>query len=271
MTPQSAAYSLLSVVQRGIPSLGGGVTILAYHLVNGGTSSPVDISAGTFTAHLDALAQSARVVSMDDALDYLDGGMGNSGENAGDPRPLVVLTVDDAYDNFRTHVWPELRRRDLPATLYVPVGFVDGAQGSPINHDALRPCSWDALRGMIAEGGLSIGSHTIRHPNLRRLPLAEAEVEIRDSRRLLEDKLDVPVSTFCYPQAKWTSAVAQLVGQYYRAGVVAGGRQIRSGDARRECLPRLPVRREFGLDIARAVRAPVWLPEWVGDQVRQFR
>lgn len=259
------AYALLSAVQRRVPSMPGGLTILAYHLVDGGTASPVDIALTDFRAHLDSLAAETDVVSLGTAISRLEAGTATSG------RPMVVITVDDAYDNFRSVLWPELRQRRMPATLYVPVGFVDGSERSPISDSALAPCSWDSLREMLGEGGLSIGSHTIRHPNLRRVPLDVAEREIRDSRRVLEDKLQTTVDSFCYPQAKWTPAVAALVATHYRSGVIAGGRQVRSASVRRERLPRLPVRREFGGDILRGVRAPVWLPEWVSDQVRQLR
>ena len=41
-------------------------------------------------------------------------------------RPAVVLTVDDAYDDFVRVAAPVLEEFDCPSTLFVPTGFVDG-------------------------------------------------------------------------------------------------------------------------------------------------
>ncbi|MCK8516783.1 polysaccharide deacetylase family protein [Methylonatrum kenyense] len=38
----------------------------------------------------------------------------------------IVLTVDDGYRDFHDVAWPLLKRHDVPATLFVTTGFVDG-------------------------------------------------------------------------------------------------------------------------------------------------
>jgi len=37
----------------------------------------------------------------------------------------VALTIDDGYRNFFRHAFPVLRRASLPATVYVPVNFIE--------------------------------------------------------------------------------------------------------------------------------------------------
>jgi len=59
--------------------------------------------------------------------------------------------------------------------------------------------SWDELRTMVDEG-LLVGAHTVTHPILSRLPLAEAVFEIDQSRARLEEQLQRPIPWFCYPQ-----------------------------------------------------------------------
>lgn len=46
---------------------------------------------------------------------------------AGAVRPYTLaLTFDDAHADFYRNIWPRLRALQLPATLFVPTGFVDG-------------------------------------------------------------------------------------------------------------------------------------------------
>jgi peptidoglycan/xylan/chitin deacetylase (PgdA/CDA1 family) len=59
--------------------------------------------------------------------------------------------------------------------------------------------------------GHQIGSHTLSHPWLTRLPLAQAREEITASRKKLEDTFSVAIEHFCYPYGDWNPAVRDLV------------------------------------------------------------
>ena len=50
-----------------------------------------------------------------------------------------------------------------------------------------------------ADGGITIGAHTVSHPLLTLIPVAEARREIADGRRMLESKLGRPIHHFSYP------------------------------------------------------------------------
>jgi len=51
--------------------------------------------------------------------------------------------------------------------------------------------------------GMEIGAHTLSHPILERLPLVDAEKEIRGSKEYLEQLLEKKVTTFAYPNGKY--------------------------------------------------------------------
>jgi len=53
--------------------------------------------------------------------------------------------------------------------------------------------------GALAAAGFEIGSHTLTHPHLDRLPPDAARRDIRDGKAVLEDLLSAPVTSFCYP------------------------------------------------------------------------
>ncbi len=70
------------------------------------------------------------------------------------------------------------------------------ADGVP--HEML---SWEQVREMTASG-ISFGSHTLNHPILTRIPAEEATHELRESKRLMEQRIGGEVPLFAYPNGK---------------------------------------------------------------------
>ncbi len=68
----------------------------------------------------------------------------------------------------------------------------------PADALANRMLNWTQVREM-QKAGVSFGAHTMTHPVLSRLALSEAERELRESKRLIEDRLQTPVLDFAYP------------------------------------------------------------------------
>ncbi|MEA2757070.1 MAG: hypothetical protein QOJ54_3359 [Aliidongia sp.] len=99
-----------------------GVRILCYHGAwRGDEEFPGDsmfMRPGTFQARLDTLARLGYpVIPLDQAVAGLAG-------TARLPPAAVVLTIDDGWYSFYSDMLPALRRRDLPATLYVDTGHL---------------------------------------------------------------------------------------------------------------------------------------------------
>lgn len=70
------------------------------------------------------------------------------------------------------------------------------------DEDAL-PMSWEQIQEMEASGLVSFGAHTMHHPMLSCLSdPVEAQYEVAESRKVLEEKLSHPVLTFAYPIGK---------------------------------------------------------------------
>jgi peptidoglycan/xylan/chitin deacetylase (PgdA/CDA1 family) len=248
-------------LQTVLPPRPQGLRILCYHLVGGGTDSVVDLPRKDFEAQLAALRK-ATVVGLGAGLQQVQGG---------DATASAVLTFDDAFRNFREVAWPLLEAHQLPATLFVPTGFVDGTAGSPLTGVELSPCDWSDLRAMATSPLLTIGSHTCTHTDLRRVDEPRLESELRDSRAHLEDRLGVAVGSFCYPRALWDRRVETAVARVYDLAVVGGGRRIMPGTVRPHRLWRTSVRRDAPLPVAQWLAAPVWLEEALADTVRRRR
>lgn len=254
---------LLRFLGGALPTGRGGVSILAYHLVGGGTDSPVDLPLETFERQLRELGECGRVVPMSAALRRLDDG-------GGPDEHWIVLTFDDAYRNFTDTVRPLLEERRLPATVYVPTGFVDGVSPGPLDGaQQLAAASWSELRELAASSLFSIGSHTVSHPDLRRLAPDELRRELTVSRDRIEEELGAAVIGFCYPRALWSRGVRSAVEGIYDHAVIAGGSRNRSEGWDRYLMQRLPVRRDMPASAHELLAKAVWLEEWAASRLRR--
>lgn len=66
-----------------------------------------------------------------------------------------------------------------------------------------EPCSWDEIREM-AQGGIEIGAHTVTHPILSTIEdPARLHFEVLESKRRIEQELQLPVRHFAYPNGLW--------------------------------------------------------------------
>lgn len=261
-----SARRALRRLQTLAPRATSGVHVLAYHLVDAGTGSPVDLPRATFRRQMEELARSGRVVGLQDGLAHL------AKPPTEDPAPRVVLTFDDAYDNFRSRVWPVLDELALPATLYVPTGFLDRRCPGPLTGARDHPpLAWDDLRNLAHSGLLTVGSHSDTHPDLPGLPLDRVCDELLGSQRRLEERLELAVQDFCYPRARWSRQVEAQVAGVYRSATIAGGVLNRPGSSRPLRLGRLPVRRDMPASVETLLARSVWIEEWLAARLRPWR
>lgn len=104
-----------------------------------------------------------------------------------------------------------LEKHDLKATFYIPVYWTDYNK-----RKGVEPLS-DADFRMIADK-YEIGSHTITHPLLTRIPYGAAEYEIVHSQRKLEEILGREVTKFAYPRGYATDQIVDIVSKTYQHG-----------------------------------------------------
>lgn len=130
------------------------------------------------------------------------------------PERIVMLTFDDAFDDFYTDVFPLLRRHSLVATLYVPTAFV-GDTSRWLWRDgegARRLMTWDQLREVSAQG-IECGAHSHHHVELDLLSPSAAAKEIINSKALLEQQLDQQIFSFAYPYGYYNAFIRGVIQQ----------------------------------------------------------
>jgi len=150
---------------------------------------------GRFSRQMDLLARFGyRVLGLDTALACLSGKLNT-------PPRALVLTFDDAYDNFADTAFPILQHHGFPATIYAISAWL-GRRAEWFSKDPGRdvPSLMSATRlREIHAAGMTIGSHTANHVKLGESDPTVQERELMDSKAALEDVLGAPVRHLCYP------------------------------------------------------------------------
>jgi peptidoglycan/xylan/chitin deacetylase (PgdA/CDA1 family) len=73
------------------------------------------------------------------------------------------------------------------------------------------PLSRTELELLAEDGLVAIGAHTVTHPHLSALPLAEQRHEIETSKTYLGEVTGRPVQDFCYPHGDFSDKTRTLV------------------------------------------------------------
>jgi peptidoglycan/xylan/chitin deacetylase (PgdA/CDA1 family) len=168
-----------------------GCIVLYYHKI-------LSRERAAFAAQMDMLARWTTPIRLDRA-----------GELNGSTRCSAV-TFDDAFQNVVDNALPELEKRKIPATIFVPSGFL-GKQAGWMDRagETNRVMSAEVMRSLPPDL-ITIGSHTVTHPKLPRLSSAEARAELAGSRDQLEQALGRPVTLLAFPYGRYSREIVQL-------------------------------------------------------------
>ena len=133
-------------------------------------------------------------------------------------RQTVAVTFDDAFQNIFDHALPVLIERDIPATIFVPTGFLGVPAGwivpTNLGHSAPVVVTATGL-GALDPARVRLGSHTVTHPRLNNLDSRGLWFELNESKKALEEITRAPVTMLSLPYGAFTQealAVAAAVG-----------------------------------------------------------
>lgn len=141
-------------------------------------------------------------------------------------RGAFVVTFDDGYACVAEQALPVLERQKITALEFLIAGKLGGRNEWDVAKGDVPQPLMDAaqVRTWLAAGH-QIGSHSLTHPNLRKIPPAQAREEITTSKKKLEDTFGVPVDHFCYPYGSYNEAIRDMVAAagYRTASTVKHG------------------------------------------------
>ena len=181
----------------------GRAGILMYHSVSDRRDFFSAVSPGTFQKQMAYLAgKKYLVIPLADLVRCL-----RTHESLGGS---VALTFDDGYRDNYTTVFSLLKQYNFPATIFVTTSFI----GTP------GYCSAEELREMHDSGLVAIEPHTLTHPKLAKLSRIDAEREIRESRRTLQEILGTTPTLFAYPYGSFSEETIAVVRELGFMGAV---------------------------------------------------
>ena len=178
------------------------VPILAYHRIGEPAGDHVPtVTPESFERQLVWMAKRHyRVIGLEEVVEKLRRG-------APIPPRHLAMIFDDGYEETATIAAPLLRRFEFPATVFVTPNEI-GLPGF---------MTWEQVRA-IGHEGIAIGSHTLHHTYLPLASEEAVELELVESKRVLEQELGQTVDWLSYPVGGYTpqaQAVAEAAG--YRA------------------------------------------------------
>ncbi len=117
------------------------------------------------------------------------------------PEKLAMLTFDDGYMDFYTNVFPILKKEQVKGVAYIVPNFLN------------RPNYMFSLQLQeVAKNPLvEIGVHTMDHLWLKGMDKKNATFEITQSRKVLQDMLHLPISSFAYPYGAFDQQSIDIV------------------------------------------------------------
>jgi len=174
--------------------------VLYYHGV------PIE-KRGLFGCQLDTLLRFAEPVAIDPVPALCRG------------KFYAAVTFDDGYVSVLENAVPELMKRKIPWTVFVPSGCLGQRPSWLRNPSKTVNEEWvmtaEQLRTLAKNPQVTIGSHTVTHAHLIEVGPQRAAVELFQSKNDLEQVLGKPVTLFSYPFGARTPALdeqARAVG-----------------------------------------------------------
>lgn len=115
------------------------------------------------------------------------------------PSKPIILTFDDGYEDFYTTAYPELKKRNMTAVIYI-IANNDG--GAYMTASQIKE---------LSDNGIEVGSHTLSHLDLSTANETKASNEISQSKTKLENIIGKTIISFCYPAGKYTEKTIEIV------------------------------------------------------------
>ncbi len=142
--------------------------------------------------------------------------------------PMVTVTFDDSIRTQYTNALPVLNKYGLHATFYAISGDIGVCDPNVSSICYMTKTQLKALQ----TAGNEIGSHTVTHPDLTTLTLAQVTTELSKSQTDLQTWLGVPVTNLAAPYGAVNESVLGIAKNYYvsHRGVEIGYNSIDNYD-----------------------------------------
>jgi peptidoglycan/xylan/chitin deacetylase (PgdA/CDA1 family) len=176
------------------------IVVLMYHRINDALPpNDLVVPVRKFRQQMEYLAWHRDVVSIGELLKREV----KRYKRREEPKAKVAITFDDGYRDNYLNAYPILKELKFPAAIFLITGMIGTDEKRPRYRQLPPPdmLRWEEVR-LMAQGGITFGSHSISHPHLPHLSYEEQRREIKESLSILSRRF-LSVSNqqriFCYP------------------------------------------------------------------------
>lgn len=173
------------------------IVILSYHSFSS-DGWRFSIPVKKFKKQINYLKKNYQFISVNDLQSYLLGKKKIS-------KPSVLLTIDDGYRDV-LEVRNYLNQLKIKPLLFVL------SNPSEVNKKEIgsnkRLLTKNELL-MLVKDGWSIGSHGATHTDFYNLSMLQKDKEIRDSKKALENMLNISIRYLAYPKGRYNKTITK--------------------------------------------------------------
>ncbi len=116
----------------------------------------------------------------------------------------VIASWDDAAV-WDIRIAELMKKYSIPTIFYWPVNLEKSINVSRVGKFLTRNQCEEIAKEF------EIGSHTVTHSFLTKIPLQSANHEIKESRKNLQEWLNQPINSFCYPRGYANTIIRMIV------------------------------------------------------------
>jgi poly-beta-1,6-N-acetyl-D-glucosamine N-deacetylase len=175
------------------------VPVIMYHDIRAKKEVFFDVTPQEFEAALQSIQkQGLTPISVDQLLTHLRTGLPL-------PEKPILLTFDDGYAGQYEFVYPLLKKYQYPGVFSIYTDKLDKKLGRP-------GITWEQLKEMAADPLVTISAHSVTHPkDVSQLPDDKLQYEVRQSKKILEERLGVEIHVFTYPEGNYDARVTKFI------------------------------------------------------------
>jgi len=127
------------------------------------------------------------------------------------PEKTVVLTFDDSFEDNYFNVFPILKEYGFPATIFTATDFIGKEQRNESTGLLLKTLNWEQIKEMHQSGLIDFEPHSCSHRELPIISPKEAQKEIINSKKVLEEGLNKQCRCFAYPRGKYNKDIINIL------------------------------------------------------------
>lgn len=119
----------------------------------------------------------------------------------------ISYTFDDGNRDQYTHAVPMLDKHNFKGTFWIIGARISEDENKQPDH-----MTWAQLKA-LSNNGHEVSNHSWTHPNLAKIPLADAREEISKTDKAIEEHIGILPRTFCYPYNATNEEVTKLASE----------------------------------------------------------